>query len=162
MMKERAHGSSHAMAPWPVSYKYKTTACMILSYRLCNISLSSNCICPGYTLTFAECTVVGRPVGYTVWRGTAFDCVSGELTLFHSNFTSDSSNVRDCNDGAIVGQGLRVEDNCYTSQLNITVRSDMIGKTIKCVYDDVNTETTVGSLRIVTTGEKLITNNLYT
>ena len=60
-----------------------------------------------------------------------------------------------------MGQGLRVEDNCYTSQLNITVRSDMIGKTIECVYDDVNTETTVGSLRIVTTGEKLITNNLY-
>ena len=46
------------------------------------------------------------------------------------------------------------ENNSYTSQLNITVSSDVIGKTIECAYDnyiDYNT-TVVGSFTISTSG----------
>jgi aerobic-type carbon monoxide dehydrogenase small subunit (CoxS/CutS family) len=108
--------------------------------------MRSNCICPGYTVTFAECTVVGRPVGTTVWKGTAFDqCVNDELNLLHSHF---GNQVQKCNNGSIIVQGLRVEEDCYTSELTITVSSDMIGKTVQCIHYDVNREISIGTLII--------------
>ena len=111
--------------------------------------LRSNCICPGYTVTFAECTVVGRPVGATVWKGTAFDhCANDELNLLHLRFGTDDSEVQECNNGSIIGRGLRVEEGCYTSELTITVSSDMIGKSIQCIHYDVNREISVGTLTI--------------
>ena len=98
---------------------------------------TGGCICPGYTLTY-ECTVMGGPGGATVWRGTVFNCPLSdhEVVLLHSRFESDTGTFRTCNNGAIVGQSLRVEDNSrYISQLNVTVSSDMIGESIECAHD---------------------------
>ena len=114
---------------------------------------TSSCTCPaGYTLTY-ECTVVSGPGGATVWRGTVLNCTMSdhEIVLLHSRFESDRGTLRTCNNGAIVGQSLRVENNsCYTSQLNITVSPEMIGETIECAHDH-GTTNTIGSLTINTT-----------
>ena len=61
-----------------------------------------------------------------------------------------------CNDGLIVGRGLRVQDNCFTSQLIINITSDMIGESVECIYDDaLGNETIIGSLTIAETGKTL-------
>ena len=65
--------------------------------------------------------------------GTAFDCVNTDITLLHSAYKSEHGAFGVCNDGTIVAQSLGVEDSYYTSQLNVTVTSNMIGKTIMCV-----------------------------
>ena len=70
----------------------------------------------------------------TLWRGTAFDCpmTNSEITLRHSLFTSDQA-FRICNSGDIIGHGLEVVNNCYTSQLNVTIRENFNNKTVQCV-----------------------------
>ena len=109
----------------------------------------SDCIYPGCTVTFAECTIVGRSVGTTVWKGTAFDqCTSDELNLLHSQFGTQVQPILKCNNGFITGRGLIVEEGCYASELTITVSSDMIGKTIQCIHYDVNREILIGTLTL--------------
>ena len=88
-------------------------------------------ICPGDYLSF-ECTVYGETG--TAWQGNIVNCEKGtpnEITLLHNNY---STQMRICNNGTIVVQGIQfnAENNSYTSQLNITVTSDMAGKTIEC------------------------------
>ena len=109
-----------------------------------------------------ECTVIGSPLGTTVWRGTAFDCTSGEISLLHRAY-AETSVLRaygECNNGLITAKSLSVADSmCYTSQLNITISNDVIGKSIECHYDDSNTTTLqlVGATNIITSkSNKLI------
>ena len=135
----------------PITYKSPWTG---------ELEQKSNCICPGFTLTFAECTVKGGPGGdATVWNGSAFDCIhsGNEIVLIHSLFGSniESSTIAagECNNGSIHAHSVRVEDNCYTSQLNITVNADMIGKTIECAHDNTSTENVIGTLTVATEGE---------
>lgn len=89
---------------------------------------ASLCICPGDILTY-ECTVTGGHA--TVWTGSAFDCPSAgnDITLLHSHFMHKGS----CNNGTIMARSLSVKGNNYTSQFNVTVASDMAGKTIECL-----------------------------
>ena len=79
--------------------------------------MDTNCICPGYDLTFAECTVKGGPGDITVWKGSAFDCSSNEIALIHSLFGSDTQSqtvaAGECNNGSIRAHSVQVEDNCY-------------------------------------------------
>ena len=117
------------------------------------LQLKSNCVCPGYTITFAECTIVGRS-STTVWNGTVFDCMINEIALRHNVNQFNTTAIGVCNDGSILGRGIRVADNHYTSELNIMVSSDMIGKTVQCVHDDLGTETVVGKLTITKPGIK--------
>ena len=72
--------------------------------------------------------------GATVWTGTAFDCpeTEDELTFLHTRNRFTNIN-QGCNDGAITGRGIRIEENRYTSQVNITVGSYMDGKSVECV-----------------------------
>ena len=93
---------------------------------------TNDCVCDGDTLIF-NCTVLGRTGGATVWRGTAFDCVNTDITLLHSAYKPGRGAFGVCNNGAIVAQSLGVEDSYYTSQLNVTVNTNMTGKTIMCV-----------------------------
>ena len=96
----------------------------------------SGCVCPGDILTY-ECTVMGGTA--TVWTGIAFNCSrfsSTEIVLLHSRFISANGTSFICNNGAIVVGGLSVDGNNYTSQLNVTVTPETIGKTIECHYDD--------------------------
>ena len=86
---------------------------------------------------------IGGPGDATVWKGSAFDCMQSmnEIVLIHSSFESNinSSSVAagKCNNGSIHAHSVRVEDNYYTSQLNLTVTANMIGKTVECVYDNI-------------------------
>ena len=81
---------------------------------------------------------MGEPEGLTAWTGSALDCPSSSniIILFHSRFMSV---YKTCNNGAIVARGLSVEGNNYISQLNVTLTSDTAGKTITCLYDNINT-----------------------
>ena len=112
----------------------------------------SSCTCSAYTLIY-ECTVVSGPGGSTIWRGTAFNCESGihEIVLLHSRFESDMNISKTCNNKTIVGQGLGVDGNCYTSQLNVTVGLDRIGDTIECAHYNNGTSDTIGSSIILNT-----------
>ena len=100
-----------------------------------------------------ECTVMGGVLGgATVWKGTAFDCPLNEIALLHSRFTSANSIFGVCNNGAIVARSLPVEGNNYTSQLNVTVTSDIAGETIMCVHDNISSDIIQLSAVIPTTG----------
>ena len=109
------------------------------------LTTDGHCVCPGDTLTY-ECTVIGSQLGTTVWSGTAFECTSGEISLLHSAY-GETSGLRaydECNNGSIMAQCLGIEESMtmsYTSQLNITVSTHVIGKSIECHYDDPNTFT---------------------
>ena len=100
---------------------------------------NAGCPCPGDQLTFT-CTVVGN--GTTSWEGTAFNCTAHRIVLRHARFASEGA-TGVCNNGAIVGQSLEVNENSYTSQLSVTVDSTLSNKTIACVHSGVSTIGTV-------------------
>ena len=92
------------------------------------------CVCPGDTLTY-ECTVTGGVA--TIWTGTAFECsFFNEIVLRHSRFPSVSVVSVFCNNGATVARSLSVEGNNYTSQLNVTVTLEKVGKTVECLRNN--------------------------
>ena len=92
--------------------------------------VNHDCNCVGDTLTF-ECTTMNGL--FIIWRGSAFDCASSgnEMILFNS-----SVGVETCNDGMITGRVIKHEGNSYTSQLNVTFSSDLIGRVIECASDN--------------------------
>ena len=95
----------------------------------------TGCVCPGDILTY-ECTVTGRPFEYTIWTGSAINCLWGyEIFLPHYHFNESERTIRHCN-GAIVARSLYVIDNLYTSQLSVTLTPDIMGQTIKCATDN--------------------------
>ena len=103
---------------------------------------ASEC-CPQDAVTF-ECSVMGE--GTTVFQGSALDCLSTRnmIQLLHSRFNITGGTKVTCNNGAIVGQSLRVEDNYYISQLRIPVSRSLVGKTIECIYDNGTATEAVG------------------
>ena len=88
-----------------------------------------------------------------------------EIALVHSEFrtSNKSAYLRNCirkhGNNSIVAHSLRVENVLYISQLNVTVTSDVIGKSIECDYDNqINFTTTVGSLNLtLTLSGKIVT-----
>ena len=105
--------------------------------------LRNDCSCPGYNLTF-ECTVAGDIGGATVWKGEVFQnsCMT-PIFLRHREFMQGVSAVCSNNDVILHAVSLHVEsfdteNNCssYTSQLNITYSTSLIGSTIVCAYDN--------------------------
>ena len=139
----------------------KSTTVKIMVLTLGNalenmLVLRSCCTYPGHNLTY-ECTVMGSSFGFTVWRGSAFDCKIEEIPLRHHRFTDGVAG--ECNNGSIVAQSLREQDGFYTSQLNVTFTTALIGKNIECVHDSLNNTDTVGSMNISTSG-KLINNTI--
>lgn len=87
------------------------------------------CSCVG-EITSYEC--IARGDGFTVWSGSAFMCTSGEITLTHIRFSTGSGS---CNDGAIAAQGVAVNGNAYTSQLNVNMSAGLVGRTVTCTLD---------------------------
>lgn len=75
----------------------------------------------------------------TIWRGTAFDCPldGSEITLRHDSLFASISNqaIGIYNGDDISGRGLGVVNNCYISQLNVTVRKSFNNKTVQCVLN---------------------------
>ena len=76
-----------------------------------------------------------------MWQGSAFNCTSHEISLFHVGYESTEGAYGEC-DG-IVGQSVRSNVNTtngnnsstvtpYVSQLTVPINSGTIGKTIEC------------------------------
>ena len=103
--------------------------------------LVNGCVCFNETITY-ECTIKGRINGATVWRGSAFNCLGNDINLLHSSI---GSGIGTCNNGAIVAQKLRATDGFYTSQLNVTISSDVIGKSVECAYVYAQTTSRIGA-----------------
>ena len=107
------------------------------------------------------CSIVGG--GNTIWNGSAFDCPSAsdsndnKIVLRHSGFGMQGNSIGMCNEGAIIGWGISVENTCYISQLSVRVNSDIVGKEVSCFYDNLTSETLIGNRMIVlTSGGKLL------
>ena len=114
----------------------------------------SECTCPGFNVTY-ECTVMGTDAGFTVWRGSAFNCASNDIILRHMRFASVEGAMGECNKGSIVGHSVTVEaGSFYISQLNVRVSPEVIGENIECILDDTNvTFGLIGSATVnITTG----------
>ena len=102
------------------------------------------------------CTIVGG--GNTIWSGTAFDCSSksNEIILRHSQFDSELGTFGNCNEGAITAHSLGVvNNNCYSSQLNVTIDSDMNNKTIQCAHSSVGIVTIDVAILSIATGKSV-------
>ena len=86
----------------------------------------------------------------TIWRGNAFSCASStdEINLLESGIAQAPAT---CNDGAIIGRVIHTDEAFYTSQLSVTVSSDLIGKNVSCIQDDGSTAITIGSSIITPT-----------
>ena len=86
-----------------------------------------------------------------MWLVSAFNCISHEISLFHSEYESTTGAYGDCAD--IVGQSVQVINNTYNryyvSQLRVSVRPDTAGKTIDCQYDNGIISTPVRQLLLV-------------
>ena len=98
----------------------------------------SDCVCPGHELRL-ECTVVGY--GYTVWRGSAFDCIYyNRIYLRHSQFENGVSG--ECNNGRIIGRNINTTSDSdgikYISQLIIQLDENgtLKGRTVECATDN--------------------------
>ena len=125
------------------------------SSQLTKIS-TTGCLCPGDVVTYECTTAEGRGAIATVWRGSIFSVlcprdVQEFVVLYGDNTFQDGYNLS-CNGEAIFSSSSRVEtesaDLVYLSQLNVTLTSDVIGKSIECVVDDGMREIIVGSLNI--------------
>ena len=113
--------------------------------------LRSSCTYPGYIITY-ECTVTGEHFGATVWGGSAFSYqgLNDETILLHCLFPESA--LGNCNSSSIAGYSVRIDNGLYfISQLNVTVSSDMIGKSIMCFYDNNSELDLVGTLNITLT-----------
>ena len=76
-----------------------------------------------------------------MWGGNAFDCASSdnEIYLLESHFNSSERSSITCNNGMIMGRINRIDGGFYTSQLSVTVSSDLIGKSVSCAQSDGST-----------------------
>ena len=90
-------------------------------------------------LTFT-CTVVRSGSSATVWSGSAFNCLPAvnEIILRHN----DNSN-KTCGDDIAAYRIEPDNNNCFTSQLRVTVNSGMNNKTITCTGSGKVGETTL-------------------
>ena len=72
-----------------------------------------------------------------MWQGSGvFNCPNNnnEIILCHLIFHSSVIGV--CNDGAIVGENLRVDGSSYTSQLNIIYEEQFACENVTCSHDN--------------------------
>ena len=97
-----------------------------------------------------QCTVTGGL--FTIWGGTAFQCTGESITLRHSDFGSSSA-AGECNSGQIIGHGISQENNCYTSELNVTLSEGLVGETVTCGINGAS-PTSIHSIVLATSTSK--------
>ena len=104
-----------------------------------------NCTCEE---RIYECRIIGA--GTTVWKGSAFDCpqLSNEITFLSSSFK--------CNNGAITALIITAENNTHISQLTVSVKAEIVDKSISCFHDVGNTTEMIGSSVILMTSNTVI------
>ena len=98
-----------------------------------------------------NCTVVGE--GSTVWTGSAFDCPDSNdsIILRHHQFSTDNTTAQGmCNNGSIIGRGVSVDGDCFTSQLYVkfSVTLNLEGENVICIYKNGSHELIVGNTTI--------------
>lgn len=137
------------------------------------LAISDGCVCPGQSLTLV-CTVIEMTPhqfesgGSTVWSGTSFYCPSSSnvITFLHNRFLNNQSESGECNsNNDIKTFGAQIlhfnPDNAtYTSQLNVTINSDLLGQNISCAYDDGLSIVTSSTITLTQKGTLLHTNNI--
>ena len=102
----------------------------------------SECSCPNYKLIF-ECTVRNSSAQVSmIWNGSIFSNCDG-LLLSPLLRNMDSH----CNEGAIIGSIMPNENSWYTSQLNITLNFEIIGKNVLCFHSGYNINGTMGQVK---------------
>ena len=122
----------------------------------------SDCVCPGHELRL-ECTVVGA--GFTIWRGSAFDCSQNRIVLHHSRFESGTS--RGCNNGRIIGRSINTTSDSdgirFVSQLiiQLDVNDTLEGRTVECVHYNLTYVIVIGTYDISFTKSKNILYRCY-
>ena len=72
----------------------------------------------------------------TIWTGSAFDCPASNNEIYVLPSRNRFLSIGVCSNGAIVANVISVEENIYTSQVNVTVTSEIVGKTIECYHYD--------------------------
>ena len=107
------------------------------------------CVCSGDNIIVTyECTVFGGAEVITVWKGDFFDCSTGkrEIELVHREDFSPHI----CNEGnvTVVARIIRVENDSFISQLNITLTHDIAGESIECISDNGTNTERVGSMNL--------------
>ena len=133
-----------------------TCICFYVESGLGYIVITENkCTCETLTL---ECNVIGAGSTVLSLRGNSVICdYSSEITLLHSRYnkSNGTSGTTLCNNGAIelVGWSLRVEDNCFTSLLQIKFSNNFAESLVTCIYDDGMTENVVGNYSIHAIGK---------
>ena len=115
---------------------------------------TADCVCPGRNFTY-ECSIDNVNALFTVWRGTVISA-GCEITLFHSDFGIPGAARAVCNSGAVVGYNIGVENNCYTSNLDILVSPGLDGRTVECIMDDGVTNTLIDTATLSITTSKSI------
>ena len=110
---------------------------------------NTGCACTGSVLTYT-CTAVGT--GNTLWTGTAFDCATNGIILRHERYTQSGGAVGECNSRAVRGRSTGVENNCYTSQIDVTVSTTFNNKTIQCIHNSGTGIDTIGT-SVITVAE---------
>ena len=115
------------------------------------LSLINQCTCLGFNQTY-ECTIAAEG-GSTIWKGTAIDCPEIDDEIFLGHSPREFTQTRGCNSRPIIAYGVRIEDNCYISRLNImNLDLNMSNESVQCIYSN-GTSTIVGSSYIdITTG----------
>ena len=83
----------------------------------------------------------------TIWTGSALNCGSGGNEILLLNSTPDNE---PCNNeiNMITGRVIKREEDNYTSQLNIILSSDLIGKNIECVSGNGTHSTAISNITL--------------
>ena len=84
---------------------------------------------------------MGGHGGSTIFRGRSFKFINcsgniDRLALFHSQFNRPQDIKRSCNNRTIIARSLHGGNGTYTSQLSVTVTSELIGDVIECAHDN--------------------------
>jgi hypothetical protein len=90
-----------------------------------------------------------------VWRGTLISA-GCEVALLHTEFGVPGAARGVCNSGAVVGYNIGVENNCYSSNLDILVSPELNGRAVECSIDDGVTITPIGTATLSITTSKTI------
>ena len=120
----------------------------------------SECFCVGDLLVY-ECSVFGP--GTTHWEGSVFhdDC-GNSIILRHSQFSTQGARAS-CNNDGIVGRSVGVVDQCFTSQLNVTIESNLDSATVSCIHVRDGQRRNIGdSIIVIITGTNYISNHAKT
>ena len=77
-----------------------------------------------------------------MWSGDAIYCndTEDEIVFLHSRFLKNGNHNKVCSDGAVRGQSLSVMYDKYTSQLNVNLTSELLGKNIVCIHNTITLE----------------------